>query len=319
MSLWRLEWLRLVRTPRALSLGAVYLAIGLIEPVATRYVSTIVGHASRGAVIRLPKPTPADALSSYVSEAALVGLIVLVAVAASALGFDSSPGLAAFFRTRVRSMWQLVAPRFVAYAAAGALAYLTGTLAAWYETRLLIGSLPAAGLFAGVLCGVVYLAFAVAVTALATSLARNTVASAGITLAILLALPLLADIHVIANWVPSALVGAPADLVAGTQHLSHFLPALAVAAVAAAAVVRNARLCIISSQLLLIDYRSGRCEPDRFRACKRSAQHVPANRFVEHRGGDCAQNRRSAILVGYCNSSMRGACPSCRLPDEDLP
>jgi len=235
MSLWRLEWLRLVRTPRALSLGAVYLAIGLIEPVATRYVSTIVGHASHGAVIRLPKPTPADALSSYVSEAALVGLIVLVAVAASALGFDSSPGLAAFFRTRVRSMWQLVAPRFVAYAAAGALAYLTGTLAAWYETRLLIGSLPAAGLFAGVLCGVVYLAFAVAVTALATSLARNTVASAGITLAILLALPLLADIHVIANWVPSALVGAPADLVASTQHLSHFLPALAVAAVAAAA------------------------------------------------------------------------------------
>ena len=234
MNLWRLEWLRLVRTPRAVSLAVVYLAIGLIEPVATKYASTLLSHVGHGAAIRLPKPTPAQALGSYVSEATLVGLIVLVAVAASALCFDSSPGLSAFFRTRVRGTWPLIAPRFTAYALAGAAAYLLGTLAAWYETRLLIGALPAAAMLGGLLCGVVYLAFAVAVTALATSLARNTVGSAGITLAILLALPLLADVQAISSWVPSALVGAPADLVAGTHQLPHFLPALGVAVVAGA-------------------------------------------------------------------------------------
>jgi ABC-2 type transport system permease protein len=233
MNLWRLEWLRLVRTPRALSLAAVFLAIGLVEPVVTRYASTLLAHAGHGAV-PLPKPTPTDALSSYASEAMLVGLVVLVVVAASALGFDSSPGLAAFFRTRVPSMWRLIAPRFTAYAVAGSLAYLLGTLAAWYETHLLIGSLQVAALFAGVLCGAAYLAFAVAITALATSLARNTLASAGITLAILLALPLLADVGAIANWVPCALVGAPADLVAGSHQLPHYLPALAIAALAGA-------------------------------------------------------------------------------------
>jgi ABC-2 type transport system permease protein len=132
-------------------------------------------------------------------------------------------------------MWRLIAPRFTAYALAGSLAYLLVTLAAWYETRLLIGSLSVAGLFAGILCGAVYLAFAVAVTALATSLTRNTLASAGMTLAILLALPLLADVHAISRWVPSALVGAPADLAAGAYQLSHYLPALAVAVVAGAA------------------------------------------------------------------------------------
>jgi ABC-2 type transport system permease protein len=234
MNLWRLEWLRLVRTPRALSLGAVYLAIGLLEPVVTKYASTLLTHAGRGQVIRLPKPTPADALGSYVSQASLVGLVVLVAVAASVLSFDSSPGLSAFFRTRLRGLWPLVAPRFTAYAVAGALAYLLGTLAAWYEIRLLIGGLPVAGVFGGLLCGVVYLAFAVALTAVGASLARNTVAAAGITLAILLSLPLLAEVHRISNWVPSALVGAPADLVAGTYQLPHFLPALGVAAVASA-------------------------------------------------------------------------------------
>jgi ABC-2 type transport system permease protein len=242
MSLWRLEWLRLVRTPRALSLGVVYLAIGLIEPVATRYASTLIEHVAKGPVVRLPKPTPAQALSSYVSEATLVGLIVLVSVAASAYGFDARPGLAAFFRTRVPSMWRLLAPRFTAYAAAGAVAYLIGTLAAWYETRLLIGSLPIGGLLAGLLCGAVYLAFAVAVTALAASLTKTTVASVGITLGILLTLPLLADVHAITNWVPSELIGAPADLVTRPpgHDLAHFLPAIGVAAVAAALALAGA-------------------------------------------------------------------------------
>src|SRR5215469_6611587 len=244
MSLWRLEWLRLIRTPRALSLGAVYLAIGLIEPVATKYASTLLAHVGNSAVVRLPKPTPAQALSSYVNEATVLGLIVLVSVAASSYGFDARPGLAAFFRTRVPGMWQMVAPRFTATALAGAVAYLIGTLAAWYETRLLIGPLPAGGLLAGLLCGVVYLAFAVAVTAFAASLTRTTVASIGITLGILLALPLIADVHPISNWVPSALVGAPADLVASppAHNLVHFVPALGVSAVAGAVVLAAAVL-----------------------------------------------------------------------------
>jgi hypothetical protein len=41
--------------------------------------------------------------------------------------------------------------------------------------------------------------------------------------------------HAIANWLPSALVNAPADLVNGTQHLSHFVPSLAVSVAASAA------------------------------------------------------------------------------------
>ena len=248
MSLWRLEWLRLVRTPRAVSLGAVFLATGLIEPVATRYASVLLNHVARGTVVNLPRPTAAQALSSYAGEATVVGLIVLVAMAASAYNFDARPGLSAFFRTRVPSMWRLTAPRFAASAAAGVAAYLLGTLAAWYETRLLIGSLPAGGLLAGMLCAAVYLTFAVAVTALATSLTTSTVASVGITLAILLAaLPLLGDVHAISSWMPTALVGAPADLVASpsTDDLAHFVPALGVCvaagSLALAAAVRRLR------------------------------------------------------------------------------
>jgi len=244
MNLWRLEWLRLIRTPRALALGAVFLATGLIEPAVTRYASTIFAHVGNGVHVSAPPPTAADGLGSYVSEIALVGLILVVIMAASVFSFDARPGLATFLRTRVSSSWQLVAPRFVTYAIASAAAYLLGTLAAWYETRELIGSLAVTAVFGGVLCGAVYLVFAVAITALAASTARSTLGIAGVAIIILLALPVLGTIRSVSRWLPSALAGAPYDLADGAHTLPYFLPPLgiALAAAAAALVLAAARL-----------------------------------------------------------------------------
>jgi ABC-2 type transport system permease protein len=235
MSLRRLEWLRLTRTPRAIALGVVFLFIGLIEPVGTKYESKLIGHLGNGARIYLPPPTPADGLASYINEVAVIGLVMVVAFAAGALSFDTRQGLATFLRTRVTSMWQLVLPRCAVNAAAATVAYVLGTFGAWYETQVLIGPLPAGEVFAGMLCGVVYLGFAVAVTALAVSLVRSTIGAAALALGFLLLLPIAGLFHAIASWLPSALVNAPVNLVNGSQHLSHFVPSLAVAVVIGAA------------------------------------------------------------------------------------
>jgi len=237
MNLWQLEWLRLIRTPRAIALGAIYIAFGLIEPVITKYQNQLIGHVGRGVRIYLPPPTPPDAPNGYISEVSTIGLIVVVVLAAGTFSFDARHGLATFLRTRVASIWQLVLPRFAVNAAAAAIAYLLGTLAAAYETRLLIGSLPAGGTLAGVLCGAAYLAFAVALTALAASMVRSTLATAGVTLAVLLLLPIAGSFHVIDNWLPSALVNAPYYLVSGTHQLSYYLPALGVTVAVSAAVL----------------------------------------------------------------------------------
>lgn len=228
MNLWRLEWLRLTRTPRALALGAVYVLLGLVQPVLTKYENKLLGHAGNGIRIYLPPPTPADGLNGFVSQASLLGLIVVVVLAAGALGFDSRPGLATFLRTRAANIPALVTPRFAVSAAAAVVAYLLGTLAAWYETDLLIGSLPVSGMLAGILCGAAYLVFAVSLTALAASLARSTLAVSGITLAVLLVLPVVSTFHAIHGWLPSTLVNAPVDLASGAHQLPHYLPALGV-------------------------------------------------------------------------------------------
>lgn len=236
MSLWRLEWLRLTRTPRAIALAAIFLFIGFIEPIVTRYLRDIVGRLSHGTPVSVPAPSPADGLNSYMGEITFVGLIVVVAVAAGALTFDTRPGISTFLRTRVASMTRLVLPRFAVTAAAAATAYLLGTLAAWYETAVLLGSLPVGGVLAGIACGAMYMVFAVAVTTLAASLARSIIGTIGIAVVIMIVIPIAGSIHAIGNWLPSALVNAPVSLV-GSEHLTHFIPSLGVAAAASAGAV----------------------------------------------------------------------------------
>ncbi len=226
MTAWRLEWLRLTRSRRAVALGCVYVFFGLLGPVMAKYMEQIVNRVQSGVRVTFPAPTPATGITNYVSQVSQTGLVVVVLIAASAFSFDSRRGLSTFLRTRA-TIWQLVAPRFVTNAAAAVAAYVAGSLAAWYETALLLGAPPAGPMLAGITCGALYLVFAVAVTAAASSIARSTLGSAGITLAALLLLPVLGTIGALHDWLPSTLVDAPVNLL-GTSHLADFVPSILV-------------------------------------------------------------------------------------------
>ncbi|HVB44642.1 MAG TPA: hypothetical protein VNF47_18340 [Streptosporangiaceae bacterium] len=233
MNAWRLEWLRLTRSPRWLVLAGVYLFFGLLGPVMAKYLQQIVSQVQSGVKVSFPPPTPATGITEYIGQASQTGLIVVVVIAAGALSFDARPGLSLFLRTRAASIWQIVTPRFAVNAAAALAAYVLGTLAAWYETALLLGAPPAGAMLAGMVCGCVYLVFAITVVAVASSFARSTLAIVGLALAALLVLPVLGTVRQVHDWLPSTLVNAPAELVTG-GHLYDYRPALATAAVAGA-------------------------------------------------------------------------------------
>lgn len=240
MNLWRLEWLRLRRTPRALTMAAVFVFFGLLEPILAKYQSQLLSHVGNGVRITFPPATPAAGVSGYFGELAGTGLIVVVVIAAGAFTFDAHHGLAIFLRTRVTGFWQLIAPRYSVSAGAAGLAFVLGALAAWYETALLIGAPPVGGMFAAMLCGVVYLGYAVAVTAFAATIVRGTLATVGVALAVLFALPIAGIYRPIADWLPSALTDAPAALLNGTHHLSHYVPAFGVAVAVSAGLLAAA-------------------------------------------------------------------------------
>ena len=92
MSPWRVEMLRVWRTRRLVALVAVFVLFGLGIPVLTYYLPEIVRHANTGGVqIILPRQTPADALIGFGQNAAQLGTLVVVVVAAASLAIDARP------------------------------------------------------------------------------------------------------------------------------------------------------------------------------------------------------------------------------------
>ncbi len=233
MTLWRLEWLRLVRTRRLIVILAVYVFFGLTGPLSARYLGEILDRIGGGVRVELPPPTPADGLAQFTSSASQICLLVVVLVAAAGLALDARTEMATFLRTRVPRMRDLILPTYAMTTAAAVAGLLAGSLAAWYETTVLLGAPPAGQVLLGTVLGALFLAFAVACTAAAAYLARGVLATAGITIVFLLALALVGNLPRVGRWSPTTLLGALPSLARGTSA-SYFLPAAGVCVVVAA-------------------------------------------------------------------------------------
>jgi ABC-2 type transport system permease protein len=213
MTLWKLEWLRLTRTRRWLSLAGVLIIFGFVSPLTVRYAEDLLESLGPSDIeIALPDPTAFEAMREYVGNVQQLGTLVVVLVSASALALDGRPELAVFLRSRVRSARDLVLPRFGVNAGVAAAAFAAGGFAAWYETEVLLGSLPVGRTLLAILLGSLFQVFVVATVALAAGLAKSFVQTAILAVGLLLSLPLLALIGALGPWLPGELTVLLAEL-----------------------------------------------------------------------------------------------------------
>lgn len=225
MSLWRLEWLRLVRTKRFLIVAGVYVLFGILGPLTARYLPEIVERYGGGLEIVVPDPIPADGITQFNANAQQLGILAVVAVAGAALAFDANREMSIFLRTRA-TVTEIVRPRYVVNAAGAVVALLLGAGIALAGTWILLGSLPLGSFTAGVALNALYLAFAVAVTALAASIVRSVPATVIVTIGLLIVLGILSIVPQISNWLPSALPGSLDELIRGAPF--DYWPAVAI-------------------------------------------------------------------------------------------
>jgi ABC-2 type transport system permease protein len=242
MSLWRLEWLRLLRTRRLFALVAVYGFFGCTAPLLARYTKEILDRVGGGVQVAVPEPTPVDGLRNYVSNANQLGLLVFVLVVSSAVAFDARREMAVFLRTRVGAYRVLLAPRYALSVAAGSGAFAIGALATWYGTAVLIGPIEAPGFAVAVLLSAVYLAFIAAVAAAFGAQLTSAVTTTVATLAVALALAVVGTIEDVGRWLPSHLLGSMTSLPVGAESVGSYVPATVVTIVATAALLVLASL-----------------------------------------------------------------------------
>jgi ABC-2 type transport system permease protein len=242
MTLWRLEWLRLVRTRRWLSLAGVLVFFGFVSPLSVRYAEDLLTSLGPSEVqIILPEPTAFESMRQFVGNVQQLGTLAVVLVSSAALALDGRPELAVFLRSRVRSARDLVLPRFAVNAAVAALAFAGGGFAAWYETEVLLGSLPAGRTLVAIAMGCVFQVFVVATVALAAGLARSFLQTAILAVGLLLSLPLLGLVGAIAPWLPSELSTFLADLEEPRAFADYARPAAVTLACIAAFLVLAVR------------------------------------------------------------------------------
>jgi ABC-2 type transport system permease protein len=227
MSLWRLEWLRMVRTRRGLALVGVWAFFGLLGPLTARYLGEILETVGGDIAIEIPEAVPADGITQFMSNGLQIGLLAVVVVAAAALTLDANPEMSMFLRTRVDSGRRLITPRYIVVTAAAVVAFACGLALAAYETWALLGGLPAGRIVVGGLLFVVYLAFVVALVAGIGGWLTSVVMTAGISVGILLLLALSGLVDSIEKWFPSHLAGS-LDALARGAEASDYLGAVGV-------------------------------------------------------------------------------------------
>lgn len=215
MTIWRLERLRLFRTPRWAGLLASYLVFGIAMPILTRYQDVIFRNLGGDVQVIVPPATPPQGIAAYLQNAMQIGLLVTVLLAAGSLAFDAKPEWAAFLRLRTPSLERLVVPKVAVNAVASVACFLLGLTAAWVGSSALIGSLPTMTLLAGGAFGALYLTFAVALVAFTAGITRSVIGAGGLALVVLILLPIAGEVPALEAWVPSALVGAPTAIAEG--------------------------------------------------------------------------------------------------------
>lgn len=216
MTLWRVEWLRLVRTGRVWIIIGIWALFGVLGPLSARYLPEIIERFGGDVEVQVSEATPVDGMGQFLSNAGQLGILAILAVAAGALCFDARPDWAAFLRTRTSSTRQLVLPRVVWSTLGGVAGLVVGTLLAAGLTAALIDTPDLAEVAVGTAFTSLYLAFVVAVAALAASLVRQTITTVLLAVGALLVLPILQLISAIEPWLPSKLLGATTSLLTGT-------------------------------------------------------------------------------------------------------
>ena len=205
MSPWRLEWLRLLRTGRLIALAATFLILGFGMPVLTYFLPQIIEESGGNIEIVVPKQTAADGIIGYAGNLAQIGTLLVVVVAAASFAIDARPALGAYYRTRARSIWRLLLPRAGVLAAATGISLVLGTLGAWYETEVLLGSVDIGALAGGTALMALWFGFVICLTAGVAGIQRGVLGVAGVTIGILLVLVLLGSLTVLSSWLPTRL------------------------------------------------------------------------------------------------------------------
>ncbi len=223
----RKELLEQWRTYRALVVGAVLLAFGLLSPLTAKLTPELVRLIPNGDQLAglIPAPTALDAVAQYLKNMSQFAVILALLLAMGAVTQEKERGTAAMMLSKPLPRWAFLAAKFAALGLVFGGSLVLAGAGAYYYTWLLFGPLDLAAWAAlnGLL--LVFTLVYVAVTLLCSVLTRSQAAAGGIAFGVLVVLAILGAIPQIGQYLPGELVTWAGRLIVGGASA---WPALAV-------------------------------------------------------------------------------------------
>ena len=222
--LLRKELLESWRTRRLPVVLLLFVAIGLISPLTARYLPEILELALGDELdVPIPPSTVADAVYQLQNNFAQFGGLTAIVLAMGLVATEKDRGTAAFVLVKPASRGAFLGAKLTALGIVMALAIAVATVLGWAYTAILFEPLPAPGWAAmAILAWLALMAWG-SITFLASAVTGSAMAAAGVGIAALLGLSLLAAIPPVGRWLPSGLDPSSLALATGMPVVSEDL------------------------------------------------------------------------------------------------
>lgn len=213
--LLRKELLEQWRTRRLLVVAVVFVALGIGSPFLARYTPELI--QALGGVpfeIEFPEPTTRDAVDQFLKNLGQVGILSAILLAMGSVATEKERGTAALLLSKPASRAAYLAAKLVAMTVTLTLGLVLASAIAYVYTALLFDT-PGISGWAGMtaLLLVSMLAY-LALTFVGSALTRSAVAAAGIGIAGMIVLAIVAALPNLAPYLPAGISGAPARALA---------------------------------------------------------------------------------------------------------
>lgn len=221
--LYAKEMLELRRSLKWLWVPAVFVLLGMMQPVSSYYMPQILdvaGGLPEGTVIEIPPPTGEAVLVETLSNFGTIGLLVLVLAFMGVVSGERNSGAAVLVLVRPVPFPSYIAAKWAALLALTWAALALGIGAAWYYTDMLIGPVAAGRVVAAALAYALWLSLAGSAVVFFSAALRSPGAAAFLTLLSLIALSVLTGLlRSWMEWSPAQLPAQAAAMLAEGRWL----------------------------------------------------------------------------------------------------
>jgi len=170
-----------LRTGKLIWLPAVFVLLGLIQPISAKFMPDIIaaaGNLPEGAVIQIPIPKPGEVLGQVLSQFGTIGVLAICLAYMGTISGEKRNGTAAWILVKPVAPLAYVASKWTALCLIVGISFALGYGAAWYYTDLLIGGANAATVIVSGFLYYAWLVFVGTITIAASAWIRSPAGAA---------------------------------------------------------------------------------------------------------------------------------------------